>query len=143
MHTRKFASIGGWVMLVLGVLSLIPVFSQTSYLLPALRVETSYGLFLGFFPMNIISKIVLIAFGVAGILCSRSSEVISSVKFSRTVCLVMGALAIMGLVPSLNTFFGYMPLFRGEVITHAVFAVLGGYFGYVVPARIYKSEASL
>lgn len=143
MHTRKFASIGGWVMLILGVLSLIPAFSETSYLLPALRIETSYGLFLGFFPMNILNKVALISFGIAGILCSRTSDVISSVRYSRVVCLVMGALAIIGLIPALNTFFGYWPLFRGEVVLHGVFSVLGGYFGYVVPARIYKSEAHL
>lgn len=143
MHARKFASYGGWVMLAMGVLALIPAFSQTSYLLPALRIETSYGLFLGFFPMNILNKVALVGFGLAGILCSRSPEVILSVKFSRVVCLAMGALAIMGLVPALNTFFGYWPLFRGEVLAHAVFAVFGGYYGYVVPARIYKTEAHL
>lgn len=143
MHTRKFASVGGWVMLIMGVLALIPAFSETSYLLPALRIETSYGLFLGFFPMNILNKVALIGFGIGGILCSRTSDVIASVKYSRVVCVAMGLLAVIGLIPPLNTFFGYWPLFRGEVVLHAVFAALGGYYGYVVPARIYKSEAHL
>jgi Domain of unknown function (DUF4383) len=143
MHTRKFASIGGWVMLVMGVLALVPAFSDTSYVLPALRIDTSYGLFLGFFPMNILNKLVLIGFGIGGILCSRASDVIASVKYSRVVCVAMGLLAVMGLIPPLNTFFGYWPLFRGEVISHAAFAIIGGYYGFVIPARIYKSEMHL
>jgi hypothetical protein len=143
MHTRKFAMIGGWVMLVLGVLALIPALSQTTYLLPALRIDASYGLFLGYFPMNIINKIALIAFGAAGIMCARTDDVIASVKFSRIVCVAMAILVIMGFFPNTNTFFGYWPLFRGEILLHAVFAVLGGYYGYVIPARIYNKEAQL
>ena len=143
IHTRKFAMIGGWVMLVMGVLSLIPALSQNNFILPALNINTSYGMFLGYFPMNIVNKAALILFGIAGIVCASRENVIPSVKFSRVVCIVMGVLAVMGLIPSLSTLFGYAPLFRGEVLTHAIFAGLGAYYGYVVPARIYKREARL
>jgi hypothetical protein len=143
MHIRKFAMIGGWIMLLMGVLALIPALTNNVYMLPPLQVQTSYGLFLGYFPMNIFNKVALILVGLAGIMASRSDDVISSVKYSRFVCIAMGALAIMGFIPSLNTLFGYWPLFRGEIVAHAVFAVFGGYFGYVVPARIYRKEAQL
>lgn len=139
IHTRKFAMIGGWVMLVMGILSLIPTLSQNTYLLPALRLENSYGLFLGFFPMNILNKLALILFGVAGIMASRTDDVIASVKYSRIVCVAMGGLALLGLFPSTNTLFGYWPLFGGEIVGHGIFALLGGYFGYAVPASIKRT----
>ncbi len=143
IHTRKFALIGGWIMLAMGVLSFIPALSQANALLPALKVDTSYGLFLSYFPMNIFNKVALVLFGAAGVLVSSLPNVIAAVKFSRVVCIVMGVLAVVGLIPSMNTFFGYWPLFRGEVLAHGVFAILGGYYGYVIPARIYKREAQL
>lgn len=141
MYTKKFANIGGWVMLIIGVLALIPAFSETSYLLPALKIETSYGLFLGLFPMNILNKLALIGFGVFGIMCSRADDVITSVKYSRVLCITMAVLAVLGLFPATNTLFSYWPLFRGEVVLHAVLAVLGGYYGYIVPTRVYNSKA--
>ncbi|MEK7358297.1 MAG: DUF4383 domain-containing protein [Bdellovibrionota bacterium] len=135
MGVRKFALIGGAVMLAMGVLALIPGLSSIRTSLPALNIETSYGLFLGFFPMNILNKLALILFGVTGVAASRMDSVEPSVQFSRTVCVVMGVLAVLGVFPATDTLGGYWPLFGGEVTAHGVFAILGGYFGYGVPAR--------
>jgi hypothetical protein len=43
----------------------------------------------------------------------------------------MGALALIGLFPQTNTLFGYWPLFGFEIIAHGIFALIGGYYGYI------------
>ena len=138
MNPRLFAMIGGIVMLIMGVVALIPSMVGSIAGLPALYVETSYGLFLGLFAMNIFNKLALILFGVAGIVAARmpGRSLPFSINYSRIVFYVMGVLAILGLFPATNTLFGYWPLFGNVVWEHAVFAVLGAYFGYALSAKV-------
>lgn len=135
MNIRRFALFSGIAMLVMGILSFIPALSQSAATLPTLKLETSYGMFWGIFPMNIVNKLALIGFGVAGVLAARAALISAAVNFSRTVAIVMGAFAIFGFIPTLSTLFGYAPLFGGEIVTHAFFATLGAYFGYAVNVR--------
>ncbi|OYZ18612.1 MAG: hypothetical protein B7Y39_13240 [Bdellovibrio sp. 28-41-41] len=132
MNARNFAFWGGVVMLAMGILSLIPGLVGTKDTLPPLFVETSYGLFMNLFPMNIFNKVALILFGAAGIWTARSSSqsLERSAVFSQVVFYVMGGLAILGLFPATNTLFGYWPLFGGEVFGHALFAVIGAYCAF-------------
>jgi hypothetical protein len=136
MNPKKFALIGGTVLLAVGLLSLIPSFSTVIGLVP-LRVETSYGYFLNFFPMNVFNKVVHIGFGIWGILAasSRNTALPNSVWFSRAVFFVMGAFAILGMFNATNTLGGYYPLFGGEVWAHGIFAILGAYFGFTLSSR--------
>ena len=140
MDPRKFALYGGSVMLLIGVLSLIPALAGPTDGLPALNLDTSYGTFLGMFPMNILNKLVLIGFGIAGIAAANSkfTSLPMSILFSRAVLFVMGAAAILGLIPDTSTLNGYWPLFGGEIWAHAIFAALGGYFGYALTSRVPK-----
>ncbi len=136
MNPRGFARYGGIVMLVLGLLSLaMPGSAET---LPLLKLNTSYGDFLGFLPMNIINKVALLVFGVAGIYVSRlpGNSLPRSILWSRVVFVVMGVAAILGIIPQTRTFFGYWPLFGGDALAHAVFAVMGGYFGFVLTSKV-------
>jgi hypothetical protein len=137
MHPKKFALIGGIIMLAIGALALIPSLYQyqsAAFDLPMLKNETSYGLFLGLFPMNIFNKIAMIVFGVAGILAANAptTNLPKSILFSRIVFFVMGAAAILGLIPATNTLGGYWPLFGNEVWMHGVFALVGAYFGFAL-----------
>lgn len=139
MHPRRFALIGGILMLVMGVLAFVPGLSRDVGLsLPALKVTNSYGAFLGFFPMNVFNKMALIGFGLAGIFAAtrRATSLPASIKWSRYVFIVMGLLAILGMIPATNTLFGYWPLFGGEIVVHGVFAVLGAYFGYTLSLKV-------
>ncbi len=140
MDPRKFALYGGAIMILMGVVSLIPALAGPTAGLPVLNLETSYGAFLNLLPMNIVNKIALIAFGVAGIGAANSKfrSLPMSIWFSRAVLFVFGALAILGLFPETNTLNGYWPLFGGEVVAHAIFAVIGGYFGYALSSRVPK-----
>ena len=138
MQPKKFALYGGIVMLAMGLLALImpgPV-----EFLPYLTVDASYGLFLGIFPMNIMNKLALIGFGIAGIAVSRRLSADPSVQYSRVVFAVMGLLAILGLIPQTNTLNGIWPLFGAEIWAHAIFAVLGAYFGFATSARMSMSK---
>ncbi|HVK61975.1 MAG TPA: DUF4383 domain-containing protein [Bdellovibrionales bacterium] len=134
MSSRAFAFWGGIVMLVMGALSMIPALSAHPPWLPPLRFDVSYGLFLNIFPLNILNKLALLGFGLAGVITSNS--ITGSIRYSRIVFLVMGALAILGLFPATNTLFGLMPLYGPEVLTHAIFALLGAYAGYASAARL-------
>ena len=136
MDPRKFALYGGIVMLVMGVLSLVAPGSAEG--LPTLNLETSYGHFLGLFPMNIINKVALIVFGTAGIAAANAkfTALPMSIYYSRTVAIVMGVLAVLGLSEGTNTLGGYTPLFGGEVFSHAALAAIGAYFGWALTSKV-------
>lgn len=139
MHPKQFALIAGIVMVIAGVLALVPSFNVLPTLgMPALNIDTSYGLFLGYVPMNVLNKLALIAFGAVGIAISQApaTALPGSIRWSRIIFVVMGALAILGLFPQTQTLFGYMPLYSWDVVTHAVMAVLGAYFGFALTARV-------
>jgi len=138
MNPRVFALWGGLVMLAMGVLSLIPSLAGTTETLPPLLNEASYGAFLGMFPMNIFNKLTLIVFGIAGVTAATSAytSLPASIYFARVTLFVFGAAAILGLFAATDTLGGYWPLFGGEVWLHGIFAVLGGYFGYALTARV-------
>jgi hypothetical protein len=90
--------------------------------------------------MNVINKLVLVAFGVAGIAIGSNvkGNVINSIWYSRAVFLAMGLLAILGLIPATNTLNGYVPLYGADVVVHAVIAVIGLYFGYGLSMKAKK-----
>lgn len=137
MNAKNFALVGGIVMLVVGALSLIPAFTGLAFGLPILKIETSYGLFLGVFPLNIVNKAILIGFGLWGV-AAASDPVLSlprSVSFSRWVFMLSAVFVVLGLFPQTNTLFGYAPLFGASVWLHAVMALVGGVFGYSVMKR--------
>lgn len=132
MHTKNFALIAGLVMLMMGLIAFVPSLNVVEGL-PPIEVNTSYGMFLDIFPLNIFNKIALIIFGIAGVFAYMTSKESYhySVIYSKVVFWAMGTLAVLGLFPQTNTLFGYWPLFGFEIIVHGLFALLGGYYGYV------------
>jgi hypothetical protein len=82
----------------------------------------------------------LIAFGSTGIwAASRAfTNLPTSIQWSRWVFSVMGVGTILGLFYQTNTLGGYLPLFSGNIALHAVGALFGAYFGFVLPARAAK-----
>jgi hypothetical protein len=137
MRSRRYALIGGSIMLIMGVLALIPTLSTLPSDLRPLNFQSGYGIFLGIFPMNILNKLTLIALGLAGVIAARSTTkaLPASILWSKIVFLVMGIAAILGLVPATQTLGGYWPLYGMEVLLHGVFALLGGYFGFALSSR--------
>lgn len=139
MHPRRFALIGGILMVLAGVLALIPSLSSVpTEGLPVLNVETSYGMFLGLFTWNIVNKIILIVVGLIGIAASQApaTSLPKSIAFSRLVFAFMGILAVLGMFAQTNTLFGYAPLFGHDVWLHGVFSLIGAYFGFALKTRV-------
>jgi hypothetical protein len=147
MQPRKFALIGGIVMLAMGLLALIPdlyAYRQNSEL-PTLVVQSSYGYFLGFIPMNILNKLTLVLFGIAGIAATRAptTSLPKSITWSRWVFFVMAPLAVLGLFYQTNTLGGYMPLFEAQAWIYGIFAILGAYFGFALTTKAAQKVAPL
>jgi hypothetical protein len=138
MNPRNFALVAGIIMLAMGLFSLVPTWQGSIETLPNLNVETSYGLFLGLFPMNIFNKVALIVFGAAGIWAgsARFNSLPYSIWYARIVGVIFGVAAILGLFPQTDTLFGYWPLFRGEIVTHAVFSLLGLTYGFYLTSKV-------
>lgn len=125
-------------MLVLGAIALIPGLEGSVASLPLLEINTSYGLFLGLFPMNVINKVALIVMGVWGIWAAMSTgrSLPRSIFFSRAAFVISAVLAVLGLIPQTNTLFGYWPLFGNNVLSSAVIAVVGAYFGFALTSKV-------
>lgn len=140
MNPRWFALWGGTIMVLLAICSFFfpgPRFS--SDVLPALVVETNYGLFIGLFPMNLISKTVIMLLGLIGIWCVLEDSALSlprSIWYSRFVCVFMLVLAALGLFSPTHTLFGYWPLFGNQVWSHAVIALVAGFYGFSLTSRV-------
>jgi len=132
MHTKNFALIGGLVMLIMGLISFVPAMNVTEGL-PPLYVNMSYGMFLDLFPMNVFNKMALLAFGIGGLAAyfTTKDTLHYSIVFSKIVSWVMGALALLGLFPQTITLFVYWQFFVFEIFTHGIFALIGGYYGYI------------
>ena len=138
MHPKTFASVSGILLLVTGVLALLPSMVGSVEGLVPLSLDNSYGMFMGFMPLNLMSKVALILFGITGLYASRNlgRELPSSIAYSRAVFILMGALSIMGLIPSTNTFFGYMPLYGANSAFFGVISLMGAYFGYALSSQV-------
>lgn len=132
LDDKQFALVGGGAMLGMGLAAFVPALSTEPREagLPKLDVETSYGKFLGIFPLNIFNKTALTAFGVAGVLSALAKTDRPARLFAQTVAIVMGPLAVLGAIPRTRTLFGTWPLFGAEVASHGVFAALGALFGF-------------
>lgn len=126
MFSKSFALFGGVLMLVIALWSLIPGQQGPNAALPFLKVQASYGLFLGLLPMNIFNKVALLVFGTAGLICSHQKTDLFSIHYAKVVFFVFGVLAIAGLIPATNTLGGLWPLFGSEIVAHGFFALIAG-----------------
>jgi hypothetical protein len=129
MTSRSFAKVMGILFVAIGVLGFVPAMTSPPPLsAPNLTVEGAYGLLLGLFPVNWLHNLVHLAIGFWGWGASRSTSAARS--FGRGLAFLYGGLAVMGLIPVLNTTFGVVPLFGHDVWLHAGTAALAGYFGF-------------
>ena len=130
MNTRTFALLFGLVFLAVGILGFVPGMTY----MPAMgthdvTMTKGYGDLLGLFPVNVLHNGVHILFGLWGLLAYRS---LSGAKtYFKAVAVIYALLTVMGLVPSLNTTFGFIPIYGNDVWLHAVLALVAAYFGWM------------
>ncbi len=130
MITRRFAGLLGLVYLVVGVAGFIPGLANAAPAgAPHMTVDFDYNFLAGMFPINVLHNIVHILIGLAGIGASRQYDL--SRTFARGLAVLYGLLAVMGMIPGLNTVFGLIPLFDGDVVLHLLTALVAGYFGFL------------
>jgi hypothetical protein len=129
---EQYALLIGISFLLAGVGGFVPfVTTAPSLDSPQLIVGTSYGYLLGLFPVNIIHNIFHLSLSLAGFLAYRNPS--SALLFSRFLTIVLGALAIMGLIPALQTLGGYVPVFGHAIWLHGIEAVIALYLGFIRP----------
>jgi hypothetical protein len=127
--TRTFALVVGAAFTLAGIAGFLPWFTAHPPAdAPHLTVNTSYGLLLGLFPVNIIHNIFHFGVGIMGLLAFRTFP--SALRFSRFLGLTLALLTIMGLVPALQTGFGLWPLYGHDIWLHGLEAVIGLYLGF-------------
>jgi hypothetical protein len=129
MDVRRFALIAGIIYLIVGIAGFIPALLQPpAQNAPQLVVDSLHGQLLGLFPVNILHTLVHLAIGIWGLVGAKSIG--ASVLFSRSLAVIYGLLAIMGLIPGLNSMFGLVPLHSHDIWLHAGTALIAAYFGF-------------
>jgi len=134
MLVQRFALILGIVYLAAGVLGFFPGLMSPDTASGALTIEAFHGRLFGLFPVNILHNLVHLAVGIWGLAAMRDFN--GSVSFSRGLAVIYGVLAVMGLIPVLNTLFGLVPLHSHDIWLHAGTAAVAAYFGWGAPARV-------
>jgi hypothetical protein len=135
MTARTFALIIGIAYLAAGVLGFVPMALRAAPdAAPALGVTAFYGYLLGLFPVNFLHSLVHLAIGAWGVAASRSTRG-GARAYAKTIAVFYGALAVMGLIPALNTVFGLIPIHGNDVWLHAGTAVIAAYFGWMTSAK--------
>lgn len=129
MKTSTFALLAGIAYLGAGLLGLVPAMLTPA---PADAPPTSFGLLygylLGLFPVNIAHTGVHLLIGAWGIAAWRGLS--SPELFARSIAVLYGLLAVMGMIPMLNTVFGWIPIHGNDIWLHAATAAVAAYFGW-------------
>ena len=129
MRTSTFALIFGIAYLAAGVLGLIPAMLQPPPAdAPATTFTLLYGYLLGLFPVNILHTSVHLAIGFWGIAAWSGAS--NPGVYARALAVLYGVLAVMGLIPAMNTAFGFIPLHGHDIWLHGGTAVIAAYFGW-------------
>jgi hypothetical protein len=118
---QRGALIFGVVFLLVGILGLFVPNGMSM----AADMETS-GKLLGLFPVNLLHNLVHLAFGVWGIVASRSHA--AARTFGRVGAAVYALLVVLAFVDP--TTFGLVPIGGHDIWLHAVLAAGLAYIGF-------------
>ena len=134
MRTRYFALVYGIVFLAVGIAGFIPGLVTAPQPTADVAVETGFGRLLGLFPINWLHNLVHIVFGIWGLAAYRTFT--QARLYARSVAVIYAVLAIMGLIPVLNTTFGLIPLYGHDIWLHVVLAAIAAYFGFASASSV-------
>jgi|SRR6185369_657529 hypothetical protein len=134
MKTSTFALVFGLAYFVLGLLGLVPAMLVPPPAdAPPTTLALVYGYLFGLFPVNVVLSLVHLVIGAWGL--SARKDPVDSAIYARSLAVLYGVLAVLGLLPLTNTLFGMMPINGGDVWLHGVTAVIAAYFGWREPVR--------
>jgi hypothetical protein len=132
MKARTFALVFGIAYFAAGLLGLIPAaLVPPPADAPPTHFALMYGYLLGLFPVNIVHTALNLAIGAWGL--AAWSGRTSPARYARALAVICGVLAVMGMLPVLNTAFGFIPLHSHDIWLHAVTALIAAYVGWREP----------
>jgi hypothetical protein len=136
MSIRTFARVFGIVFLLVGIMGFIPPLLTNPEQHPhgrhGVTVTAFEGYLLGLFHVNVLHSLVHVLFGVMGLAMARRHD--SARLYARIVAVSYLLLAVMGLVPRLDTVFGLIPIHGHDVWLHLLLGGVAAYFGFLAPA---------
>lgn len=147
--TERYVALGiGILYLLLGLAGFIPAFvsipgTSESYIPLAESAgaySAGFGYIFGIIPTNFLHNLIRCSVGLLGITCYNN--VGTARLFNRSFTVAYALLAIIGLFPLGETFFGLMPLFGGNVLLNALAAIAAAYYSIVIPAKLMGVNAS-
>ena len=117
MSIKTFTLLAGVFFVAAGIFGFIPDFtSYPAFSDPDLILSSSHSRLFGLFPVNAVHNFAHIALGLWALLAySRYS---SAKIFNQSNAVIYAVLAVMGLIPNFNTFFGVMPIHGHDVWLH-------------------------
>ena len=135
MRTATFALFIGLAYLAAGILGMVPdALQPPPPEAPPTTFTVLYGYLLGLFPVNVLHSAVHMVIGVLGLAAWQADHVwhrmTSPRTYARALAVLYGALAVLGLIPGVNTLFGLLPLYGHDVWLHLGTAILAAYFGW-------------
>ena len=129
MKTATFALIVGIAYFGAGLLGLIPAALMPPPAdAPPTHFTMLYGYLLGLFPVNVLHSAVHLAIGAWGIAAWRGMS--APRVYARALAILYGGLAVLGMMPGMNTLFGVLPIHGHDVWLHAGSAAIAAYFGW-------------
>jgi hypothetical protein len=129
MSTQTLALIFGIAYLAAGVMGMIPMFLVPPPVdAPPTTFTILYGYFLGLFPVNLLHNLVHMVVGIWGLAATTGAA--SARTYARSLAIFYGLLAVLGVIPGLNTMFGLIPIHGHDVWLHAGTAAIAAYFGW-------------
>ncbi len=130
MGVRLAALLLGFAYIIFGISGILP---NSSYPVPdsfpTLIIGARYSVYFAVFPINIMLTYLHWLVGLWGVLAYHSLD--NSYAYAKIVGIGYLVLAIFGLIPFLNTFFGWMPLFGNNIWLHALTGAILVYFGFL------------
>jgi hypothetical protein len=141
MRTSTFALIFGIAYLLAGLMGFVPALLRPPAPdAPPTTFTLLYGQLLGLFPVNILHSLVHVAIGIWGLMAWRGAA--HPQVFARSLAILYGVLAVAGLIPGLNTMFGFIPLHGHDVWLHAATAAIAAYFGWRSEVHMERRQMS-
>jgi hypothetical protein len=129
MSARSLALIFGIAYLGAGLLGLMPGMLLPSPAgAPALHFDVMNGRLLGLFPVNMLLTLLYLlagAWGLGAYMGWWRPRI-----YARSLALLFGALGVLGLIPGLNTLYGWLPLYGHDVWLHLGTAAVAAYLGF-------------
>ena len=129
MSTTTFALAFGIAFTLAGIIGMFPAaLTPPPAEAPPITLNVLHGYLLGLFAVNVLNSALHIALGVTG-LAAATSEYRARL-YARGLAVLCGGLGIMGMLPTLNTTFGLMPLHGNDVWMNLGAAAIAAYFGW-------------